>query len=77
MCAACSPSTGTVGKQFAVANSWRDDTGAYRILVDLDTRVQYLWYKDEAIYGQCITVMVDEDGVPIVYEGMLDFGVNN
>lgn len=41
-----------------------------RILVDKETRVQYLYRG--AGYGGGMTVLVDSDGKPLLYEGELE-----
>lgn len=33
-----------------------------RILVDTDTGVLYLWYRDNSLYGQTLTPLYNEDG---------------
>ncbi len=68
ICTACTVEAGDVGQRFEVVSSWRDDTGAYRILVDKETNVEYLWYKDNNIYGQTLTVLLDSEGNPIIYD---------
>lgn len=40
------------------------------IFVDIETRVQYLFVKDYS--GGGLTVMVDADGKPILYEGEIN-----
>ena len=39
--------------------------------VDMDTRVQYIMFDTE--YQSCITVLVDSEGKPILYEGEFIF----
>ena len=33
-----------------------------KILVDTDTGVLYLWYRDSGLYGQTLTPLYNEDG---------------
>lgn len=40
----------------------------YKILVDENTKVLYLWYKDTASYGQTLTVLLNTDGTPKLLE---------
>lgn len=37
------------------------------VIVDTETGVMYLWHKDG--YGGGLTVMVDADGNPLIWEG--------
>lgn len=39
-----------------------EKTNDGRILVDTDTGVLYLWYKDNNQYGQTLTPLYNEDG---------------
>lgn len=40
-----------------------EDLGAYgQILVDRDTGVLYMWYKESTIYGQTLTPLYYADG---------------
>ena len=47
-----------------------DYFGLYEILVDKETKVQYLLY-DECYQGGLV-VIVDADGKPILYEGEVE-----
>lgn len=44
--------------------------GKYAILVDKETKVQYLWDSDYHHGG--MVVLVDADGKPILYEGSFE-----
>ena len=39
-----------------------ENTNDGRILVDRDTGVLYLWYKDNDVYGQTLTPLYNTDG---------------
>ena len=39
-----------------------EKTNDGRILVDTDTGVLYMWYKDNNIYGQTLTPLYNKDG---------------
>ena len=45
------------------------ESGECEVIVDAETRVMYLFVKDR--YGGGLTVMVDADGNPLLYEGDL------
>lgn len=39
-----------------------ENTSDGRVLVDRDTGVLYLWYKDNWVYGQTLTPLYNADG---------------
>lgn len=47
----------------------QSDGFLYRIVVDKDTKVMYLFSKTG--YGAGLTVMLDSNGKPLIYEGEL------
>lgn len=58
-----------VGDRFMAVRTDDDSLMAYTyIYVDKETGVMYLFVKDG--YGGGLTVMVDEDGKPLIWEGV-------
>ena len=58
------------GRSFKQIPGTADGYGRYSILIDKKTRVQYLWDCDYQRGG--LTVLVDAEGKPILYEGELE-----
>ena len=57
------------GGRFKLVEDSDNNDDGYFILVDKETRVMYLFAKYG--YGAGLTVMVDEEGKPMLYEGEL------
>lgn len=55
--------------RFKLLDEINKNSDGYFILVDKETRVMYLFAKYG--YGAGLTVMVDEEGKPMLYEGEL------
>lgn len=58
------------GRNFKSIQGRDDDFGWYEILVDKETKVQYLFNEENHQGG--LVVIVDADGKPILYEGEVE-----
>lgn len=56
--------------RFLLIKEYKDGVDTYIILVDKETRVLYLRYSES--YRAGLTVMLDANGNPLLYEGQLD-----
>ena len=59
--------TTELDSRFKIINDTNDGFGYFQIIVDTETGVMYL-FRGEGYRGG-LTVMVDADGKPLIYEG--------